>query len=220
MTAALVYGIAVAGDALASELARRGWRLVVADDRPTDEKRATAARLGAEFVASPDAAGIAALVQSVDMVCPAPGVPETHPLIDAAVVAGRPIRTEIDLAYEWEQERPGGPRGVALEEGRERQAAEAGADCLSVLTETTYFQGRLADLVAVTADQALRPRPLPRPARSVPCICRPRRACLVGGSVHHRLRDPGPRVVTGGQRGRRRVVLPRLNWPRNGDDGT
>ena len=22
----------------------------------------------------------------------------------------KPIRTEIDLAYEWEQERPGGPR--------------------------------------------------------------------------------------------------------------
>lgn len=42
-----------------------------------------------------------------------------------------------------------------------RAYAEAGADCLSVLTETTYFQGRLADLVAVTADQALRPRPLP-----------------------------------------------------------
>ena len=42
-----------------------------------------------------------------------------------------------------------------------RAYADAGADCLSVLTETTYFQGRLADLEAVTADQAARPHPLP-----------------------------------------------------------
>lgn len=42
-----------------------------------------------------------------------------------------------------------------------RAYADAGADCLSVLTETTYFQGRLADLEAVTADQATRAHPLP-----------------------------------------------------------
>ena len=41
---------------------------------------------------------------------PAPGVPETHAVIESAIRMGRPIRTEIDLAYEWEQERPGGPR--------------------------------------------------------------------------------------------------------------
>ena len=42
-----------------------------------------------------------------------------------------------------------------------RLYAEAEADCLSVLTETTYFQGRLADLIDVTHDQAKRPTPLP-----------------------------------------------------------
>jgi len=110
VSTALVYGIAVAGDALATELTRRGWRLVVADDRPTEAKIAAASRLGAEFVAAPDAATVDALVATVDMVCPAPGVPETHPVVVAALAAGRPVRTEIDLAYEWEQERPGGPR--------------------------------------------------------------------------------------------------------------
>ena len=42
-----------------------------------------------------------------------------------------------------------------------RLYAEAGADCLSVLTESTYFKGRLDDLVQVVRDQAARPRPLP-----------------------------------------------------------
>jgi UDP-N-acetylmuramoylalanine--D-glutamate ligase len=49
-------------------------------------------------------------VSAADIVCPAPGVPETHAVITAAERLGRPIRTEIDLAYEWEQARPGGPR--------------------------------------------------------------------------------------------------------------
>ncbi len=42
-----------------------------------------------------------------------------------------------------------------------RLYAEAGAECLSVLTESAYFRGSLADLEAVVRDQASRPRPLP-----------------------------------------------------------
>lgn len=109
---ALVYGIALAGDALAAQLVRRGWRVLVADDVATDAKRELAAALGTTLVEAPDATEIDALVAEADIVCPAPGVPETHPLIVAALAAGKPPRTEIDLAYEWEQERPGGPRPI------------------------------------------------------------------------------------------------------------
>ena len=42
-----------------------------------------------------------------------------------------------------------------------RAYAAAGADCLSVLTERTYFKGELRDLEQVVLDQAARPRPLP-----------------------------------------------------------
>lgn len=113
MTRTLVYGLALAGDALASELCRRGHEVVVTDDTPTPAKLARAAELGARWVDAPAGAATAAsLLGSVDQLCPAPGVPETHPVIVAAEAAGVPIRTEIDLAYEFEQDRPGGPRPI------------------------------------------------------------------------------------------------------------
>ena len=53
---ALVYGIAISGDAVAQALHDRGIRVLVADDAPTDSKVADAAAVGAELIASPDAA--------------------------------------------------------------------------------------------------------------------------------------------------------------------
>jgi UDP-N-acetylmuramoylalanine--D-glutamate ligase len=111
MTAtALVYGIAVSGEAVARALHDRGTRVLVADDAPSDAKVAAAAAMGAELVAKPDLDTLDRLVSAADFVCPAPGVPETHPVIAAANRHQKPIRTEIDLAYEWEQQRAGGPR--------------------------------------------------------------------------------------------------------------
>lgn len=112
MSVALVYGIALAGEALACQLVERGWHVIVADDQPTDAKRSLAASFATELVEHPDPAEIDRLVSQADIVCPAPGVPETHPLVAAAAAAGVPIRTEIDLAYEWEQQRPQGPRPI------------------------------------------------------------------------------------------------------------
>jgi UDP-N-acetylmuramoylalanine--D-glutamate ligase len=109
-TTALVYGLAISGEAVARALHDRGVRVLVADDAPNDSKAALAAEFGTELVAKPDAATIDKLVSSADIVCPAPGVPETHAVIEAATRFGRPIRSEIDLAYEWEQQRLGGPR--------------------------------------------------------------------------------------------------------------
>ncbi|MBI4935863.1 MAG: UDP-N-acetylmuramoyl-L-alanine--D-glutamate ligase [Actinobacteria bacterium] len=110
MSVALVFGLALSGDALSDQLVRRGWTVMVADDQPTDAKRARALELGGALIERPDAARIAALVAECDIVCPAPGVPETHAVVTAAIAAGTPLRTEIDLAYEWEQQRDGGPR--------------------------------------------------------------------------------------------------------------
>lgn len=109
-TTALVYGVAITGDAVARALHDRGVRVLVADDVPSEAKSAVANEVGTDLVVRPDADTIDALVARADIVCPAPGVPETHAVITAAVRRGTPIRTELDLAYEWEQERAGGAR--------------------------------------------------------------------------------------------------------------
>ncbi|MEO7397020.1 MAG: UDP-N-acetylmuramoyl-L-alanine--D-glutamate ligase [Ilumatobacteraceae bacterium] len=107
---ALVYGLAISGQAVATALVRRGYDVVVADDEATDAKRSFAESIGTELVASPDEDTIRRLVDAADLVAPAPGVAESHPLIVAALANGTPLRTEIDLAGEWEEQRPGGRR--------------------------------------------------------------------------------------------------------------
>jgi len=110
VSTALVYGAAIASAATARGLYARGYRVLVADDTPTDERRELAREVGTELIEAPDAATIASLVGDADVVAPAPGVPETHPVVTTALSLEIPLRTELDLAYEWEQERPGGPR--------------------------------------------------------------------------------------------------------------
>jgi UDP-N-acetylmuramoylalanine--D-glutamate ligase len=107
---ALVYGLAVTGESTVRALQRRGVEVVVADDAVSDQRRARAADLGVELLDDPGVSELAALLSGVDLVSPSPGVPETHRVIVTARDRGVPVRSEIDLAYEWEQDRPGGPR--------------------------------------------------------------------------------------------------------------
>jgi UDP-N-acetylmuramoylalanine--D-glutamate ligase len=106
----LVHGLAVAGAATARALQARGEDVVASDDAVDARKAALADELGIELVTAPDAVRLAALVAASELVVPAPGVPETHPVFAVAAAAGRPVVSELELAYRWEQERPGGPR--------------------------------------------------------------------------------------------------------------
>ena len=107
---ALVYGLAVAGESTVRALLRRGVDVVVADDDVDDRRRTLAAELGVELLDRPDADALAAVIASCELVSPAPGVPETHAVVSAARDAGVELVSEIELAYRWEQDRPGGPR--------------------------------------------------------------------------------------------------------------
>jgi UDP-N-acetylmuramoylalanine--D-glutamate ligase len=105
-----VWGLAIAGQATARALVQRGYRVIAADDAPTDEGLAAAAELGIDFSESPSPERAAQLVDRVDFVVPSPGVPERHAVIAAAKRARVPLRTELDLAYEWERANPDGAR--------------------------------------------------------------------------------------------------------------
>jgi UDP-N-acetylmuramoylalanine--D-glutamate ligase len=106
----LVYGVGVAGLATATALVARGYSVIAADDTVTPAKRSALKSLGVELIESPDARRLEALVDSVDSVAPAPGVPETHDVLRLAMTKRKAVYGELDLAYEWEQSRPGGPR--------------------------------------------------------------------------------------------------------------
>jgi len=104
-----VYGLAVTGASTVRALVRHGVDVIVADDTITPERLALAAELGVELI---DGAGTPAvdLLDGITLLCPAPGVPETHRIIEAALAAAIEVVSELELAYRWEQQRPGGPR--------------------------------------------------------------------------------------------------------------
>jgi len=113
----LVHGVGVAGAATVKALVQRGYEVVASDDAPTAAKRKAMATLGVEFVEAPDARRLMTLIDSVDSVAPAPGVPETHEVVRLAMSRRKAVYGELDLAYEWEQSRPGGPRPMVAVTG-------------------------------------------------------------------------------------------------------
>ncbi len=106
----VVYGLAIAGAATVRALRDRGEDVVAVDDRIDDAKRSLADQLDVELVVTPDDAALRALIGSASLVVPAPGVPETHRLFEVAAAAGCHVVSELELAYRWERDRPGGPR--------------------------------------------------------------------------------------------------------------
>ena len=107
-----VFGLALAGTAAARALVRRSYNIVLSDDVITSEHRKLADELGCEIMPVDSAAAISRFLDGVDLLIPAPGVAPHHPVIAAAQSMSISVRTEIDIAYEWEQHRPGGPRPI------------------------------------------------------------------------------------------------------------
>ncbi len=112
-----MYGLAIANAAVVRALTRRGIEVVAVDDTSTAARHELARSLGVELVIAPGAAELDALVRSSSVVVPAPGVPESHAVFAAAAAAGRPLRSEIEIAYRWEQERPGWAEADARRDG-------------------------------------------------------------------------------------------------------
>jgi UDP-N-acetylmuramoylalanine--D-glutamate ligase len=105
-----VFGLGVAGMAVASALHRRGESVIVADDKATKEHNDFASALSCEFVDMTDEGAALNILQRITRLAPAPGISENHHVVTAARQMGLTIASEIELAYNFEELRDGGPR--------------------------------------------------------------------------------------------------------------
>ena len=106
----LVFGLGVAGMAVASALHKRGETVILADDEFTKEHGDFARTLNCEFVDMTDEKMIVNILQRINRLAPAPGISESHHVITAARQMGLTIASELELAYNFEEQRNGGPR--------------------------------------------------------------------------------------------------------------
>jgi len=104
MTTTLVYGLAIAGRAVASELVSRGEKVILVDDIESSSHAEFARSLKSEIRIRPSSVELDDLLQQSDRVVPAPGVPETHNLFEASRRLQKPVMSEIELAYRIEQQ--------------------------------------------------------------------------------------------------------------------
>lgn len=113
----LVYGVGVAGIATINFLLRRNIDVIAADDRINEVRQAELRKLGIDVVIAPVSHELRDLVERSQYVAPAPGIPESHPVIKAALSQQKSLKTELDIAYEWEAERVGGARPMVAVTG-------------------------------------------------------------------------------------------------------
>jgi UDP-N-acetylmuramoylalanine--D-glutamate ligase len=106
----LVFGLAIAGQAVARELVRRGESVVLADDAVSNLHQAFSKQIGMPLVALTSSSEIQQVLNSVARVAPAPGIPEGHPVIVAARELGVEICSELEIAYRYERDAPSEPR--------------------------------------------------------------------------------------------------------------
>ena len=106
----LVFGLGVAGMAVASALLKRGETVILADDNATDIHSDFASALNCEFVEMTDEKTAISVLQRINRLAPAPGISESHQVVSAARQMGLTISSELELAYNFEELRNGGPR--------------------------------------------------------------------------------------------------------------
>ena len=106
----LVFGLGVAGMAVASALRKRGETVILTDDNATEIHSDFAGALNCEFVDMRDEKTAISVLQRINRLAPAPGISESHHVVSAARQMGLTISSELELAYNFEELRNGGPR--------------------------------------------------------------------------------------------------------------
>lgn len=109
---AAVFGLGRAGEATARALVLHDYDVVLSDDNLSTGHQQLASELSCELLSVDNSSSRSQFLEGVDLLVPAPGVAPHHPVIVSALKKGIAVRSEIDIAYEWEQMRAGGPRPI------------------------------------------------------------------------------------------------------------
>jgi UDP-N-acetylmuramoylalanine--D-glutamate ligase len=162
MTTTLVYGLAIAGRAVASELVSRGEKVILADDVESSSHVEFARGLKSEIRIKPTSTELAELLQLSDRVVPSPGVPETHELFEVSRRMQKTLMSEIELAYQIEQQ-SSSPRPMVAVTGTDGKTTttlmasailnSAGKKSLAVgNTETPLIEALRSDALAFSVE--------------------------------------------------------------------
>jgi UDP-N-acetylmuramoylalanine--D-glutamate ligase len=106
----LVFGLGVAGLAVANALYERGESVILADDEATKLHKDFARALNCEFIDATDEVAVVSTLKRITRLAPAPGISESHHVMATARQMGLTISSELELAYNIEELRTGGPR--------------------------------------------------------------------------------------------------------------
>jgi UDP-N-acetylmuramoylalanine--D-glutamate ligase len=106
----LVFGLGVAGLAVANALHGRGESVILADDQATKLHKDFARALNCEFIDATDEVEVVSTLKRITRLAPAPGISESHHVMATARQMGLTISSELELAYNIEELRTGGPR--------------------------------------------------------------------------------------------------------------
>ena len=106
----MVFGLGVAGLAVANALHERGESVILADDQATKLHKDFARALNCEFIDATDEAAVVSTLKRITRLAPAPGISESHHVVANARQMGLTISSELELAYNIEELRIGGPR--------------------------------------------------------------------------------------------------------------
>lgn len=105
-----MFGLGVAGLAVANALHERGETVILADDEATKQHEDFARALNCEFIDATDETAVVSTLKRITRLAPAPGISESHHVMATARQMGLTISSELELAYNIEELRIGGPR--------------------------------------------------------------------------------------------------------------
>lgn len=97
----VVMGLGITGRSVAKALLRRDIAVVALDDRITDDLQQWADEAGIAVQAPADVDLVETLADC-DGLLPAPGLPDHHPVFDAAEATNVAVLSEFDLAARWD----------------------------------------------------------------------------------------------------------------------